>query len=67
MAGAIWVLGETTPDGSLARISTEAATLARELAGAAGRDVVGIVVAPDPGAAAATMAGSVISTPWCSS
>ena len=56
MAGAIWVLGETAPDGSLARISTEVATLARTLGAAAGRDVVGVVVAADPAAAAAELA-----------
>ncbi len=59
MAGAIWVHGETAPDGSLAKISTEVATLARTLGAAAGRDVVGIVVAADPAAAAAELAGYV--------
>jgi electron transfer flavoprotein alpha subunit len=59
MAGAIWVHGETSPDGSLAKISTEVATLARTLGVAAGRDVVGIVVAADPAAAAAELAGYV--------
>jgi hypothetical protein len=52
MAGSIWVVGETTADGTLARISTEVATLARGLAEAAGLDVAGVVVAPDPTAAA---------------
>jgi len=56
MPGAIWVHGETAPDGSLARISTEVATLARTLGAAAGLDVVGIVVAADPTAAAAELA-----------
>jgi electron transfer flavoprotein alpha subunit len=56
MAGAIWVHGETTADGSLARISTEVATLARGLAEASGRDLVGVVIAPDPGAAAEDLA-----------
>jgi len=55
-AGAIWVHGETAPDGSLARISTEVATLARTLAKEAGRAAVGIVVAADPAAAAAELA-----------
>ncbi|HEX5015066.1 MAG TPA: electron transfer flavoprotein subunit alpha/FixB family protein [Candidatus Limnocylindrales bacterium] len=52
MAGAIWVHGETTADGSLARISTEVATLARSLADASGSELVGIVVAADPAQAA---------------
>ena len=56
MAGAIWVHGETTADGGLANISTEVATLARTLAEAAGREVVGVVVAADPSAAAAELA-----------
>jgi len=56
MAGAIWVHGETAPDGSLARISMEVATLARELGASAGLDVVGIVVAADPAAAAGELA-----------
>jgi electron transfer flavoprotein alpha subunit len=56
MAGAIWVHGETTGDGALANISTEVATLARALGEASGRDVVGVVVAADPAAAAAELA-----------
>ena len=56
MAGAIWVHGETTADGGLANISAEVATLARTLGEAAGRDVVGVVVAPDPSAAAEELA-----------
>jgi electron transfer flavoprotein alpha subunit len=56
MAGAIWVHGETAPDGSLARISTEVATLARSLGEAAGREVVGVVVAAEPAAAAGELA-----------
>ena len=47
MAGDIWVVGELA-DGGLARISTEVATAARELAAAAGRDVAGVVVAAAP-------------------
>ena len=47
MAG-LWVIGEVTADGGLARISTEVATLARTLAEAAGQDVAGIVVARRP-------------------
>ena len=54
--GAIWVHGELTPDGSLAKISTEVATLARALGTTSGRDVVGVVVGPDPAAAAAELA-----------
>ena len=49
--GALWVVAEPGPDGGLARISAEVATLARELGAAAGRDVVGVVVAADPAAA----------------
>ena len=56
MAGAIWVHGEISQDGSLAKISTEVATLARALGEAAGRDVVGVVVAADPAAAATELA-----------
>ena len=55
MAG-LWVLGEVTADGTLARISTEVATLARTLAEAAGEDVAGVVVAADPTAAATELA-----------
>jgi electron transfer flavoprotein alpha subunit len=55
MAG-LWVLGEVTADGTLARISTEVATLARTLAEAAGQEVAGIVVAADPTAAATELA-----------
>ena len=54
--GALWVVAEPGPDGGLANISTEVATLARELGTAAGRDVVGVVVAADPAAAAADLA-----------
>jgi len=55
MAG-LWVLGEVTADGTLARISTEVATLARTLAEASGQDVAGVVVAADPAAAAEELA-----------
>lgn len=57
MAGAIWVHGELTGDGSLARISTEVATAGRALADASGSEVVGVVVGADPGPAAAELAG----------
>jgi len=50
MPGMLWVVAETAPDGRLARISAEVATLARGLAAQAGVPVTGIVVAP-PGAA----------------
>jgi electron transfer flavoprotein alpha subunit len=59
MAGAIWVVSETNADGSLARSSTEVATLARTLAEAAGTEAAGIVVAVDPKAAADELAGYV--------
>ena len=54
--GAIWVHGELAPDGSLAKISTEVATLARALAESGGREVVGVVVGSDPAAAATELA-----------
>jgi electron transfer flavoprotein alpha subunit len=54
--GALWVIAEPGPDGGLARISAEAATLVRTLAAANGRDIVGIVVAAEPGAAADELA-----------
>ncbi len=57
--GAIWVIGEVTATGELARISTEVATLGRSLAEASGKDLVGIVVAADPAAAAADLAAYV--------
>jgi len=57
--GAIWVVGETTASGELARISTEVATLGRALAATAGRELVGIVVAADPTVAAADLAAYV--------
>ena len=57
MAGSpIWVHGELAPDGSLAKISTEVATLARALGEAGGCEVVGVVVAADPGPAAGELA-----------
>jgi electron transfer flavoprotein alpha subunit len=56
MASPIWVHGEVAPDGNLAKISTEVATLARQLGKTASRDVVGIVVGADPTAAAGELA-----------
>jgi electron transfer flavoprotein alpha subunit len=58
-SGAIWVVAETNADGSLAKSSTEVATLARTLAEVAGSSAAGIVVAADPAAAAAELAGYV--------
>ena len=55
-ASPIWVHGELAADGSLAKISTEVATLARALGTEAGRDVVGVVVAANPGPAAIELA-----------
>src|SRR5436189_755237 len=54
--GGLWVVAEPAPDGGLARISTEAATLVRGLGERARREVVGLVVAADPTAAAADLA-----------
>jgi electron transfer flavoprotein alpha subunit len=56
MAGDVWVVAETTADGSLARITTEVATAGRSLAAVAGVGVTGVVVAADPGPAAAELA-----------
>jgi electron transfer flavoprotein alpha subunit len=53
----ILVIGEVTADGGLARISAEVATLARSVAEQAQGSVSGIVVATDPTAAAAELAG----------
>jgi electron transfer flavoprotein alpha subunit len=56
MAGGIWVHGEVAGDGSLAKLSTEVATLARSLGDASGEPVTGVVIGADPSAAAATLA-----------
>lgn len=56
MPPVILVVAEAA-DGALARVSTEVATLGRSLAADAGGSVVGLVVAPDPAAAAAQLAG----------
>ncbi len=58
MAGAIWAVAEVSR-GSLARVSTEVATIARRLADAAGTDALGVVVAPDPDDAAQKLAAFV--------
>lgn len=55
MPGAVWMVAEQH-GGTLARISTETATLARQLGEAAGAEVVGIIVGNAPGAAAAELA-----------
>ena len=55
--GTIWVVAETNADGSMAKSSSEVATLARTLAESAGASAAGIVVAADPKAAAADLAG----------
>ena len=57
--GAVWVIAETNADGSLAKSSTEVATLAHSLAEEAGTEAAGIVVAADPKAAAEELAGYV--------
>jgi electron transfer flavoprotein alpha subunit len=52
----IVVVGEVLADGTLSKLSTEVATLARALAEAAGSGVEGIVVAPSPDAPAKELA-----------
>jgi electron transfer flavoprotein alpha subunit len=54
--GGIWVVGQSTADGQLAHISTEVASLARQLAEQAGSEATGVVVAADPKAAADELA-----------
>jgi electron transfer flavoprotein alpha subunit len=55
--GGIWVHGELAPDGSLAKLSTEVATLARSLAADSdAADVTGIVMGTDPSRAADELA-----------
>jgi electron transfer flavoprotein alpha subunit len=44
----LWVIGEPGPEGGLARLSTEVATLVRDLGQASGRNVIGIAVAAEP-------------------
>ena len=56
MAG-IWVHGELAGDGSLTKLSTEVATLARALAEDGGStDVTGVVIGADPGPAGQELA-----------
>jgi electron transfer flavoprotein alpha subunit len=57
--GTIWVIAELAADGSLAKSSSEVATLARTLAEAAGGEAAGIVVAADPAGAAQELASYV--------
>jgi electron transfer flavoprotein alpha subunit len=57
--GTLWVVAEPGPDGGIARVSAEAATLARGLGETTGREVVGIVVAADPAPAAKELAAYV--------
>jgi electron transfer flavoprotein alpha subunit len=59
MAGSVWVIAETNADGSLAKSSSEVATLTRSLADAAGSSAAGIVVSSDPAAAAKELASYV--------
>ena len=54
--GDLWVVAEPGADGGLANISAETATLVRELGATNRRDVIGIVVAADPAAAAKELA-----------
>jgi electron transfer flavoprotein alpha subunit len=55
MAARVLAVAEVA-DGGLTRMSTEVATLARSLASAAGGDAIGLVVDPEPGAAAEELA-----------
>jgi electron transfer flavoprotein alpha subunit len=52
----LWVIGEPAADGSLAKISTEVATLVRGLGESNRADVTGIVVGAEPAKAAAELA-----------
>ncbi|HXI46376.1 MAG TPA: hypothetical protein VNH13_08740, partial [Candidatus Acidoferrales bacterium] len=55
-SGGIWVVAETNTDGSLAKSATELATLARTLSDGGAGPATGVVVAPDPAAAAKELA-----------
>jgi len=55
----LWVIAEPGPDGGLARISTEVATLVRGLGEANKAEVTGVVVAADPSTAANELASYV--------
>jgi electron transfer flavoprotein alpha subunit len=63
MSGAIWVVGELDDD-RLRQSSTGIATLAREFARSAGRDIVGVVVGSDPESAAVDLAAFVPRVLW---
>jgi len=52
----IWAVGEPNADSSLARVSTEVATVARSLAEEAEGEVAGVVIAADPREAAEELA-----------
>jgi electron transfer flavoprotein alpha subunit len=56
MPGDLLVVGECLADGTLARITTEVATLARAVAARQHRAAIGVVIAADPGPAAAELA-----------
>jgi electron transfer flavoprotein alpha subunit len=55
--GSLLVVGELAPDGSLTKLSTEVATLARALAAAAGTSASGVILAAGAEAAAVELAG----------
>lgn len=59
MPPGIWVIGQAAAGGGLARLSAEVATLARTLGESGGLPVSGIVVAAEPAALAAELAGFV--------
>ena len=63
MAGGIWVIGEVDGAGALTKLSGEAATAARALGEAGGREVVGVVVAGAPDAAAASQTTAPVAAP----
>jgi len=54
--GALWVVAEPGPEHGLAKISTEIATLTRELGASTGMEVVGVVIAAEPAEPAAELA-----------
>lgn len=58
MAGSIWAVAEIS-GGTLARVSGEIATIARDLAAAAGTEAVGVVVAAQPDVPAQALAAFV--------
>jgi electron transfer flavoprotein alpha subunit len=56
MPGTVWAIAELGSDGLPTRLALEIATSARVLAGVGGGQATAIVVAPDPDAAAASLA-----------